>query len=292
MARLTELGLATSPLDDPLSYPGRLAPWSGLLVGDHFLAVGGIDGRDPAEHLVVIDEPIPGFDADLRRSQLTLRRALARLGVAGPDDRAPVLSFGSNASPGQMRAKLVRAGVSTVLPMIMASVDGWRPTVSAHVSRPGYLPITACRDERARGVATVILLCDPEQLAAVDRTEANYQRIGGIDGVVVDGGRTMTGCHLYLGEHGALGDHRGRPVRWRSERAAIETVIALLPALAARSIRSPADFVARCRVGAMLRTWVRDRLRIGGHTVAVAPPDGEERSDPVSEPPAPGPENP
>lgn len=269
MTKLTDLGLDQDALSDPLTYPGRMPDHSGVLVGDRYLRVRPRSGRRLGQHRVVVDEALPRLP-DAVGDSLPLNHVLDRLNVARVDDRFPVLAIGSNASPGQMRAKLERAHVSGVLPMIRAEVSGWQTTVAAHVSRPGYLPISAVRDPDARAVPMMVLLCDRSQVGAIDDTEPNYWRVAG-DGltpVVLDGGETLTHFLMYLGKHGVLADGSGHPVPWSSEPDAIQQVLESLDN-PKRLGRTPAEFVHRCATDEQLRDWVRTTMQAQGRVIGV-----------------------
>jgi hypothetical protein len=85
-----------------------------------------------------------------------------------------VIAVGSNGSPAQLHRKLAgRTGV--LVPMTYVAVGGLVPGVSAHVSRPGYVPATPVLLPGATG-RLVLLWLDDAQLAAVDATEPNYHR--------------------------------------------------------------------------------------------------------------------
>jgi hypothetical protein len=57
-------------------------------------------------------------------------------------DRFPVLSVGSNTSPAQLDRKFRLRGVWPMVPLVKVQVYGIIPGVSAHVSKPGYVPAT------------------------------------------------------------------------------------------------------------------------------------------------------
>ena len=269
MPRLVDLGLDGAALDHPSQYPGKVPTWSGLLVGESLLAIRptATPGLAGAEGL--IDAPCGPLPTD--GSAVPLPEVLAQLEVADLAARWPLLAIGSNASPGQVRAKLERAGVSTVLPMVRAEVDGWRTVVAAHVSRPGYVPLTAIRSEDGPPLEATVLLCDDDQLAAIDRTEPNYSRIatGPDTPVRLHTGEQPTSVGLYLGGHGHLLD-AGAPVPWDEGPSAVLAVFRVAPSVAARFGEDVDRFLAECRRSADLRTWVRSELE-GAGAVGAAP---------------------
>jgi hypothetical protein len=92
------------------------------------------------------------------------------------DLRTPVAAVGSNASPAVIRAKLLAGGLAPVVPMIRGRLHHLRISLSAHVSRPGFVPAAPARV--IGDVAEVVVgWFDAEQLARLDATEPNYDRI-------------------------------------------------------------------------------------------------------------------
>ena len=170
-------GMAPDPHPDevpsPLDYPGRRLRRSALLQHGRLVdwAVG--------------DTPMDGVLADL--------------GAAPLDARALVLGVGSNADPRRVLRKLRSAGTGTVVPFVTCTVAGLAVTHSAHVSAGGYVPMTPA--ERPGGeVALVAAYVDPGQLAALDATEPNYQRLllDGARSRAAAGRRRAAGVRLRL----------------------------------------------------------------------------------------------
>ena len=177
-------GMAPDPHPDevpsPLDYPGRRLRRSALLQHGRLVdwAVG--------------DTPMDGVLADL--------------GAAPLDARALVLGVGSNADPRRVLRKLRSAGTGTVVPFVTCTVAGLAVTHSAHVSAGGYVPMTPA--ERPGGeVALVAAYVDPGQLAALDATEPNYQRLlldGARYALRLDGGGRPASYYVYRSRHGVL----------------------------------------------------------------------------------------
>ena len=90
---------ASSPIDDPLSYPGLIPPFSYVLTGPRSL------------------EP-----------------ASAGASLAG---RHPVIALGSNAAPAQLARKFFPLG--SAVPVLRASAAGLRVLPSAHLGIHGYI---------------------------------------------------------------------------------------------------------------------------------------------------------
>lgn len=240
--RLGALGLARDPIGDPLVYPGRPPAESGLLAGDRFLTLREEHGAPPG------DRRLPGGE--------TLDDALRGAGGPRLADRHPVLAVGSNGSPAQVHRKLTgRAPV--LVPMTYAEVTGLVPGVSAHVSRPGYVPAAPVLTPGATA-RLIVLWLDEDQLAVVDATEPNYRRLRTPDAVRVSLDGVPVGCGLYAGRHGCLTDRRGRPFRLTAQAALLAALLADLPELGTLAgTDDSAEFAARVRRDPALREGIR-----------------------------------
>ncbi|WP_312866286.1 hypothetical protein [Streptomyces boluensis] len=224
---LAELGLATVPFEEPLTYPGRPVPWPALLVGERLLRV----------------EPGPGPLGALRVE------GGGRLDgyVDDLDRRHPVLAVGSNASPAQVAYKLARDRLSGVVPMLPVTVRGIGVGCSAHVGRAGYVAAAPYPDPEATRTLVLSWL-DDAQLAAVDATEVpNYRRrlLSAAALGLAPPGLAPAGAWLYTGERGVLVGPGGRPLPGGGDQGA------LLAGLLARSAR------LRALLGPDARSWVR-----------------------------------
>ena len=172
--------------------------------------------------------PVPTASEPLE--PLSLDQVLLALDVTRVDDRHPLLAVGSNAAPAQIRSKFDRFGITTALPMLRCTVDGWRRTVLAHVSIPGYLPITIEADPRARSLSVSLLLCDDEQLGAIDATEPNYRRLTAADSepLTLDSGERLCGYLVYVGVRGSVRAQDGSIIDFTTQEHAIAAVHSLL----------------------------------------------------------------
>jgi hypothetical protein len=168
-----------------------------------------------------------------------------------------VLAVGSNASPAQLRRKLSHAGLPTLVPITAVSVRGLAVGVSAHVSRPGYLPATPIPSADA-GSDLWVLWLDEAALAAVDATEPNYQRVLLPDRcpVRLTTGQPVTGCWVYLSHHGYLLNESGEPRRLTDQPTLITALLAEIPALPPLAGTTPQEWIDRTRDVA-----VRDAIR-------------------------------
>lgn len=223
------LNAGQAPYADPLGYPGQAPPHSGVLLADRF-----VSAARPA-----MDEVLVGLRA------------------APLDCRMPVLAVGSNASVAQLRAKLAQ-GLFAV-PMIQTHAYGITPGVSAHVSRPGYIPATPIPTPGETSTLFVVWL-DPDQLARIDATEPSYDRVAlGIDvHPVTDAtdGTPISTCDVYVSKHGHLVDAEGVARRFVPQRELIGSLLA-----ESATVREVAGENAETWVDRTRSPDVRDRVR-------------------------------
>ncbi len=221
---------ADDPMARPLTYPGRVPAGSGVLMDDAYVPLR-----------------VEGGEQDRWRADgVSLGALLAREGAEPMCGRHRVVAVGSNAAPGQLRAKFRDHGVRPLVPMTAADVTGVVPGVSAHVSRWGYVPAApiAAPGETA---GLFVLWLDEEQLAALDLTEPNYVRRPLAARVVVAAGAPLTGVFVYEGRHGCVADGHGRPRRLTSQRALVQSLLEASPSLRHVCGDTPEDFVANVR---------------------------------------------
>src|ERR1700750_3315311 len=128
---LAALGLDWDPVETPLSYPGALPTDDGLLFDGCYLRLKPVRGRRAGSW--------PGAAGG---QAVELDRVLKGHGQPVTADRIPVLSVGSNASPAQLDRKFRLRGIWPMVPLVKVQVYGIIPGVSAHVSKPGYVPAT------------------------------------------------------------------------------------------------------------------------------------------------------
>jgi hypothetical protein len=210
---LAELRLAGVPLLDPLSYPGPPVPWPALLRGERLLSLAP---AGPPVGRWRTGEAGRELDAVLRDA-----------GAAPVADRVPVVSAGSNASPGQVRHKLLAAGQPVVVPMVPAVVGGLAVGVSGHISAPGYVGAAPFPAAGRRPLAVHWL--DPGQLAAVDATEPNYRRVRLSPDrfpVTLPDGHVLPEAWLYVGRHGVLAPDGRDPRPGGDQRALLTELLA------------------------------------------------------------------
>jgi hypothetical protein len=206
------------------------------------------------------------------------------LGPVPAGRRLPLLAIGSNGSPAQLAYKLGRVGVPVLVPMVPARVGGLGAGVSAHISATGFVSASpyAAPDIDS---ALIVLWPDAAQLAAVDRTEANYHRVflpGTAFPVVLPSGERLGGCHAYVNRHGVLAGRADRPWRAADQRTLLRRLLAASAALRELFGPSPETFVARARASAELRAAGAAVFRAEGWVVRQPALERYVTDDPIS----------
>jgi hypothetical protein len=196
--------------------------------------------------------------------EVSLDQYLRNVGGAPVASLVPVLAVGSNASPAQVRRKLAHAGLPTLVPITAVSVGGLAVGVSAHVSRPGYLPATPVPDDDAVSNLWLVWL-DADALTAIDATEPNYERIrlSAQYPVRLTTGQTITRCWVYRSRHGYLVTDAGEPRRLTDQATLISALLAGVPALRPLAGASPQEWIERSH-DAAVREAIREAFRDAG----------------------------
>ncbi|MET7650985.1 MULTISPECIES: hypothetical protein [unclassified Streptomyces] len=166
--------------------------------------------------------------------------------------RTPVVAVGSNASPAQLRHKMAEFGIASPIPMVKARVTGIGIGVSAHISRVGYVSASPI-DSPAVTRELFVIWLDAEQLALIDATEPNYDRVllpaPGFR-VELENGEALFDAFAYVNHHGVLHNRDGRPRSHPGQRALITELLAASPALRQLFGDTPEEFCARARADA------------------------------------------
>jgi len=255
------------PLAAPLTYPGT-PPWQpAVLVTDGAVLI--LQPRDDAplgEWLLQADENTATGSSPVRPGEAAPREPLLDqylrdAGGLPAESLVPVLAVGSNASPAQVQRKLAIAGLPTRVPITAVRVRGLAVGVSAHVSRPGYLPATPVPAAAAESDLWVVWL-DPAALVAVDATEPNYERIRlpARYPVRLTTGQPVTGCRVYRSRHGYLVNEAGEPRRLTDQPTLITALLAELPALSSLAGMSAQEWIEQTRDPAV-RAAIREAFR-------------------------------
>jgi hypothetical protein len=179
----------TPPLLDPASYPGTPVTVSCLVTGAdvHPLTASGDVG-------------------DWRLGPDRLDDVLRALGGTPMAGRRPVLAVGSNASPSQLWHKFARRGPEFAVPVCAVQVRGLAVGHSAHVSPAGYIPYAPYADG-GRTLRGMLLWPDGAQLARLDETERNYDRVSLASAdyrLRLESGADLAGYFVYRSVHGVV----------------------------------------------------------------------------------------
>ncbi|TQK51813.1 hypothetical protein FBY35_2233 [Streptomyces sp. SLBN-118] len=236
---------APAPLLEPLSYPGRPVTAPSLLLGGGLLP------------LYVRGTRLGDWYVEEETRQQSLDDALCDLGGAVTGRRTPVIAVGSNASPEQVRYKLTRLGVRSILPMVPVLVRGVRVGCSGHISPAGYVARTPYADRDAATVLVVSWL-DSAQLEAIDSTElANFRRAmlpGDVFEMTMPSGERLDGAYLYVSAHGVLLDPDGMPRPCDGDQSALlAALLGASPRLRELLGPDPAAWVRKARADRAVR---------------------------------------
>ncbi|MFE7644816.1 hypothetical protein [Streptomyces phaeoluteigriseus] len=169
-------------------------------------------------------------------------------------DRTPVLAVGSNACPAQLRHKMAGFALTSPIPMVRTRVTGIDVGVSAHVSILGYVSASPVHAPGVTRELFVIWL-DAEQLAVVDATEPNFDRVRLPEPSVrveLDDGGTLAGVFAYVNRHGVLHNGAGVPRSHPGQRPLITELLLGSTGLRRMFGVTPEEFCVRARADARL----------------------------------------
>jgi hypothetical protein len=255
----TDTEVSSGPDGPPATASTDAVPTAGANVTSPAVTIGGAS-RGSGRHPDLRHRGASAEDAknglDLR--ELSLDKYLSNVGAPPVASLTPVLAVGSNASPAQLRRKLITTGQPTLVPITAVGVRGLAVGVSAHVSRPGYLPATPIPTADAESELWVLWL-DKVALAGVDATEPNYDRVLLPDRypVRLPTGQPVTGCWVYLSRHGYLLNEAGEPRRLTDQPTLISALLAEIPALPTLAGTTPQEWIERTR-DAAVRNAIRE----------------------------------
>jgi hypothetical protein len=222
--------------------------------------------------------PAPG-NGVLDGDRFWLGRELDRL-----DDRTMVLAVGANAAPAWLATKLRRVEVAGVVGMVRAVVGGLGVGHSAHVSRGGYIP---AGPYAAHGAAAVVgLWVTAEQLAAIDATEPNYDRIAlrpDQHELRLETGRPAPAYDLYVSRWGVLAAG-GVPLRLGTQRELFAR-LADDPALSTLAPWDDAEAAVRVLADPAARARVRDAFAAERRVADAGLGSADEAVDPFDRQP-------
>ena len=121
------------------------------------------------------------------------------------DGRVPVLSYGSNAAPQQLKRKFPNEPEDRPILVAKTVLKDFDVVYSAHFTSYGALPATLVPSEGTRLNVFVLWLLPP-QLEALHKTELGSYDFGRLRGLttLVDGGGVLRELLLYRSRAGAL----------------------------------------------------------------------------------------
>jgi hypothetical protein len=141
----------------PLSYPGKRPNHSFVTDGK---LVYPVDFEGPSIKSARIRTP---------GKVMLLDDYLKENGLAPLGERFPVMEYGSNASPGQLKSKF---GDDEIIPVIRANMNGW-DAVYNFMSRFGYA-FAELMPQAPTGLDVTVTLLDGKQVPVMNETEPNY----------------------------------------------------------------------------------------------------------------------
>lgn len=206
--------------DAPEDYPWvGPAVRSALLLEDQVVDLEpAAEVEAPAEHLAAHLTEQPGGELV---DTAAIEQALAAAGAAPLAERTLVLAVGSNQTPRTIAGKYRRSGrvLQVATPFVRCTVHG---LAVGHVPRPaarGFFPAAPYRadGERMELVATWF---DAEQLAVVDETEPNYDRVslpGAEFPLTLASGDRPAQVEVYASRWGILAHDGPIPLRHRQQ---------------------------------------------------------------------------
>ncbi len=146
-----------APREAPLSYPGKRPNHSFVTDGKLVLPVD-FEGDSVHSARIYTHDGVRLLDDYLKSN-----------GVAPIGERFPVMGYGSNACPGQLRSKF---GDDKIIPVIQANITGW-DAVYNFMSKFGYA-FAELMPQSPTGLDVTITLLDEKQIPVMNSTEPNY----------------------------------------------------------------------------------------------------------------------
>ncbi|APX33526.1 hypothetical protein BH708_13295 [Brachybacterium sp. P6-10-X1] len=149
-------------------------PWTGQSVRSALLLSTGIAELDPDSGVEAPTEQQGHPLVDVA----AIEAGLAADGAAPLAERTLVVAVGSNQTPETIARKYARSGrdLHPATPFLRCTIHHLAVGHCAHISARGYIPAAPYRAEGER-MELVATWFDDEQLAVVDETEPNYERI-------------------------------------------------------------------------------------------------------------------
>ncbi|WP_193106294.1 hypothetical protein [Brachybacterium sp. FME24] len=210
---------ASSRADAPEDYP-----WTGQAVRSALLLAEGIVDLDPPGGVEAPTQDRSGTVVDVA----AIDQALAAEGAAPLAERTLVIAVGSNQTPETIARKYTRSGrdLQITTPFVRCTVRNLAVGHCAHTSARGYIPAAPYRadGERMELVATWF---DDAQLAVVDETEPNYERVrldAGEFPLALGTGEHPAHFDVYASSWGVVAREQAIPLRHRQQEMFDELV--------------------------------------------------------------------
>lgn len=269
---MPSLAVTVSPLADPLSYPGVAVDADYLWLDSWTYEISSLAAELGRAPVTVDGGPLAAGAGQVE----WLDAALALAGAAPMSSRHPVVSFGSNCAPAQLRDKFAALDpVSKVIPVVRGRILGLSLSHSPHVSPAGYLPYMLVAGGAAAELPVFVLWLDPLQLAVLNRTEPNYDLVS----APADRYRLTLGADGIVSAYSTFSAYRGKwgALRWPAGAAPFdaggqqELFARLNEAPWFRALAGPGDVqeqMARFQADAGLRERVRQDFVARGWVTA------------------------
>ena len=119
-----------------------------------------------------------------------------------PEERVPLLAYGSNAAPRALARKLALSHDPILV--VPATLHGFDVVYSAHISPYGAIPATLQRSPGTAVEVHVIYMTE-DQIELITATEPNYEPMALADvECKLEGGETYAELTAYVSRHGCL----------------------------------------------------------------------------------------
>ena len=177
-------------------YPYEVPERSFILFGDRTLTLEDLELDNVLESRVRVDGTTVSL-SELDAGPEAISRS---------EHRIPVLGYGSNAAPAQLRRKMEAVGHAVAIPVVRAIINDFDVVYSAHIGRYGPIPATIHPSPGTHLTVFLTYLTPPELDRMFVTEHGNYDYVE-LNDVSVEGdsGERLTRVHAYLSKYGALG---------------------------------------------------------------------------------------
>lgn len=209
-----------------LQYPGK-RPEGSFSLSDSQVALGRLLESVPVQASLSLEEGLAFYvnvrGGDGKELVWNIDDLLKNAEAAKLEDRIPVITFGSNANPGQLVQKMMdlEGADKNVVPTLKAHVKGVAPAYVARIGINGYTftDLVPTTDPEAKTEVYINFLSRP-QLEAVNATEGAYSlcELPDVQIDTADGEGIKMPAYLYVGREDSkaadlLTDQNGKLIR-------------------------------------------------------------------------------